>query len=130
MSACRIEPFRCTGRPCLSRRAAEDFLEARGCDLDHRQPALGGGKFGDRFCLDGVDRRLEPALAVDWTPGQAPTTPGASAESRKSALYDRPGFAKGLESTANMPRLRTLFPVFLVLALVTMFTGLTVQGSR
>ena len=35
-----------------------DLLEARGRDLDDRQPALSRSKFDDGFGLDGLDGRL------------------------------------------------------------------------
>ena len=61
VAARRIEPLCCTGLPLLPRRTTEDLFEARGCDSDDRQAALGRSQFCDCFCLDGFDGRLEPA---------------------------------------------------------------------
>lgn len=46
--------------PLLPYRTTEAFLETRGCYPDDRKAVLSRSKFGDCFCLDCFDGRLEP----------------------------------------------------------------------
>jgi len=61
LAAPRIEPFVCTGLPLLPRRTTEDLFETRCCYPDDTQAGLSRSKFGDGFCFDCFDGRLEPA---------------------------------------------------------------------
>jgi hypothetical protein len=59
-AAPRIEPFRGTDLPLLSRHATKSLFETGGRYPDDRQSALSRREFSDCFSFYCLDRRLEP----------------------------------------------------------------------